>query len=283
MKNQFWFIRNNRYSFLLLYSKIFCNMRSLVSLTSFLFFLVFCNVSLVSCTNGSFVGKNERDTVYIHDTIYKCNPIASADTFTYNIPCKIVNIHPELDGKAIMFFWLHGGVRDLRFHDFYRENHFTWSQTDETIAHYLDSAKIKAVFMMPLCSKANKMEYVNWLDCAEDIRHIVDEYAQNGIVDRNRVYVGGSSDGGVGAWDYAAFHGDLFAAAMALSCPYPRNTNIPVFWSNTGSESDMTATVNQMNANGCRITYHYYPQYRHGGDGYEISHEYLSQFFSQVK
>ena len=32
--------------------------------------------------------------------------------FTYNVPCRVVNINTEKPGKAIVLLWLHGGVHD---------------------------------------------------------------------------------------------------------------------------------------------------------------------------
>ena len=41
--------------------------------------------------------------------------------FIYNVPCKVVNIHQELDGQSILFLWLHGGVHDVAKHDLFVE------------------------------------------------------------------------------------------------------------------------------------------------------------------
>ena len=45
--------------------------------------------------------------------------------FIYNLPCKVVNIHQEKEGKSILFLWLHGGVHDTAKHNL----HLTYFQS----------------------------------------------------------------------------------------------------------------------------------------------------------
>ena len=236
--------------------------------------LLFSLVFYTSCTsNNSSSEISRNDTIYVHDTI------STGGSFIYNLPCKVEYIHPEKSGKAILVFWLHGGVRHQDWHDFSAENHMTWVKADEYIINYLKQAKEKAVFIIPICHKANKKDCVAWIDCAYDIKQIIDDYVNNGIVDKNRVYIIGSSDGGAGVWDLAEQHGDWFAAGMPLSCSRARKTSIPMYWHSTQSEGDQTAQAKSLNSMGCKIEYEYHPDVSHGGD--EIACKDLSKLLSQ--
>ena len=223
--------------------------------------------------------KTSEATKVAHDTIYvKTFPDIE---FTYNLPCKVHNINTELPGKAILVFWLHGGVRHQDWHDFSAENHMAWVKADEYIISYLEQAKEKAVFIIPICHKANKKDCVAWIDCAYDFKQMIDDYVNNELVDRNRVYIIGSSDGGAGVWDLAEQHGDWFAAGMPLSCSRARKTSIPMYWHSTQSEGDQTAQASNLNSHGCKIEYEYHPDVSHGGD--EIACQDLSRLLSHIK
>ena len=82
------------------------------------------------------------DTVYIHDTI-KTMPEGE---FVYNLPCKVVNIHQEQEGKSLLFVWLHGGVRDRQRHDLLDStpidcsSHLDCCAADDSVLNYQHSA-----------------------------------------------------------------------------------------------------------------------------------------------
>ena len=61
--------------------------------------------------------------------------------FTYNVPCRVVNINTEKPGKAIVLLWLHGGVHDYKKHDFFSFNHLDCVDADERILEYLKDSK----------------------------------------------------------------------------------------------------------------------------------------------
>ncbi len=204
--------------------------------------------------------------------------------FTYNLPCKVININTEKPGKAILWLWLHGGVHDRPKHDiFYHPNHFDCCDADEYIIKYLKDNGIKAIGLMPVCYKANLPNTIKWIDCYDDVKHIIDDYADKGLIDTTRIYVTGSSDGGRGAWDYAEQHPEMFAAAISMSCSSPRKVDIPVYFFNTKSEIDCTNEVEELIKQGVKVKYKYCPQYKHGGDAAECTPELLKEFFSQKK
>lgn len=51
-----------------------------------------------------------QETMYVHDTIR----VLPEGESTYNLPCKVVNIHQEKEGISILFIWLYGGVYDCK-------------------------------------------------------------------------------------------------------------------------------------------------------------------------
>lgn len=235
----------------------------------------------VSCQNCR-IGKNGtgRDTVFVHDTIM------TAGVFTYNLPCKVEYIHPEQKGKAIMVFWLHGGVHDQRSHDLLSDyNHIDRYRNVgyNGIRTYLQMSCTKAVFLVPICHKAVSPSCVSWIDCAYDIKHIIDDYVAKGIADADRVYLLGSSDGGSGIWDLVEQHGDWFAAAMPMSCSRVRMTKVPIYFHNTSSDGDVSAYVDAVKAQGANITYQHHPKLRHGQDEKYCDMEHLMQLFSHVR
>ena len=117
----------------------------------------------------------------------------------------------------------------------------------------------------------------------DDVKHIIDDYADKGLIDTNRIYVTGSSDGGRGAWDYAQMHPDVFAAAISMSCSSPRPVSIPVYFFSTASEGDCTARVDELVKQGVDIKYKYCPDQKHGGDAIECTPELLKEFFAHTK
>ena len=211
------------------------------------------------------------------------NVVLPAGEFTYNLPCRVVNINPEKSGKAIVLLWLHGGVHDYKLHDFFSFNHLDCCKADEMIVDYLKDNGIKAIALFPVCHKSNNPNAVAWKDCYDDIKHIIDDYANKGLIDTKRIYVTGSSDGGVGAWDFAEQHPEMFAAAISMSCSSPRKVDIPVYFFNTRSERDCTAKVEELVKQGVKVKYKYCPQYKHGGDAEECTPALLKEFFSHKK
>jgi dienelactone hydrolase len=147
----------------------------------------------------------------------------------------------------------------------------------------LKESGTKAVALFPVCYKANLTETIRWTDCYNDVKHIIDDYANKGLIDTTRIYVTGSSDGGRGAWDYAEMHPDVFAAAISMSCSSPRPVSIPVYFFSTASEGDCTARVDELVEQGINIKYKYCPDQKHGGDAIECTPELLKEFFSHTK
>lgn len=203
--------------------------------------------------------------------------------FTYNVPCRVININQDKPGKSIVLLWLHGGVRDIAKHNFFAFNHIDCVDADERIVKYLKESGTKAIALFPVCHKSWQKEPVAWRDCYDDVKHIIDDYINKGLVDEKRIYVTGSSDGGVGTWDYAEKHPEMFAAAISMSCSSPRKVDIPIYFFNTRSEKDCTAKVEELVKQGVNVKYKYCPQYKHGGDAAECTPELLKEFFSHTK
>lgn len=203
--------------------------------------------------------------------------------FIYNLPCKVVNIHQEKKGKSILLLWLHGGVHDTAKHSLMKFNHLDCCAADDSILNYLENEGIKAIALLPVCHKADSAAPVAWIDCYEDIMKMIDDYASKGLIDTDRIYVTGSSDGGVGTWDFVENHGEQFAAAIAMSCGRPRKTPIPVYFFNTRSERDCTEQVKVLTDQGYPITYKRCADQKHGGDAAECTKQFLDRFFSHTR
>lgn len=203
--------------------------------------------------------------------------------FTYNLPCRVVHINADKPGKAIVWLWLHGGVRDYKKHDFFEFNHLDCCDADEIILKYLKDNGIKAIALFPVCHKANNPEPVTWIDCYDDVKHIINDYVNKGLVDTKRIYVTGSSDGGRGTWDYAEHHPEMFAAAIAMSCSEPRKVDIPIYFFGTSDETDRSEEIARLIEQGVNAKYKYCPEYKHGGDAAECTPKLLQEFFSYTK
>lgn len=211
--------------------------------------------------------------------------LAAVDTFTYNLPCQVINIHPELPGKAVLLLWLHGGVHDRKIHSYFTHpNHWDNCAADDSIIGYLSGHGMKAVALLPMCHRADAEGCIAWRDCWPDVKVMIDEYVRRGLVDEKRIYVAGSSDGGRGTWDYAADHPEVFAAAISMSCSEPRMVSIPVYFFGTASESDCTAEVARLQGEGATIVrYEYCKEFRHGGDAARCDTTLLAEFFGISK
>ena len=194
--------------------------------------------------------------------------------FVYNLPCKVINIHMEKPGKAVLFLWLHGGVKDRKKHDLFQLNHLDCCEADDMIVDYLRRRGIKAVALFPICHRAVNPECVAWRDVWPDVKRMLDDYVDKEIVDPQRIYVAGSSDGGRGTWDLTTMHPEVFASAIAMSCEGPRYTTVPTFFYNTSSEEDCTAEVESLQRQGSNIlVYKFGADYKHGDDAAECTDE----------
>lgn len=247
------------------------NIMKIESKYSFVICLFFVSMCFISACDNKKIEPNQD-----HDTIV----VMPNGEFTYNLPCKVVNINQETEGKSLLFIWLHGGVCDRSLHDFVGFNHLQCSSADDSVLNYLQGKGLKSVVLFPICHKAEIVNCVTWKECYADVKNIIDDYVNKGIVDPERIYLAGSSDGGDGTWDFLEINEKLFAAAMPMSCGNPRKASIPVYFFNTKSEPDCTDKVNLLNNDGCKIEYKYCPQYEHGGDGAECTHEFLDRFFA---
>lgn len=227
----------------------------------------------MSCDKSGGKADNGKDTVYVEI------PILPSGDYTFNMPCQITSIHGEKEGKAWLVLWLHGGVALKDRIDFQRANlhHLNCSSADDSIMNYLKKNDIKSLVLKPMCVRRN------WADCDEDVINIVRGFVEKGIIDEQRIYVAGSSDGGVGSWHFASKYGDIFAAAISLSNASAKPATIPVYWQTTDGEGDRTAVANQLNADGGKVIYQHNPGYWHAKDEWNMTMEYLGSVFSNHK
>ena len=239
---------------------------------------------ILACTDG---GKRLLDdgtsgmcdTVYIHDTL---GGNANGE-YVYNLPCKVVNIHQEKEGKSLLFIWLHGGVKDRTMHDLFEMNHLDCCAADDSVLNYLHEKDMKAIALFPICHKAEKSNCVAWRDCYNDVMRTIRDLVDKGLVDRKRIYLAGSSDGGTGTWDFLQISEQVFAAAMPMSCGNPKRATVPVYFFNTQAEPDCTSQVQSLNKQGSNITYKHSSAKWHGRDDIEVTHDFLDRFFSNIK
>jgi len=241
-------------------------------------------IILTGCNNKdgkNYLSNRSVKIVYVHDTI--TNTAMPEGEFVYNLPCKVVNIHQELEGKSLLFIWLHGGVKDRSMHDLFEKNHLDCCGADDSVLNYLKKENLKAIALFPICHKAENGQCVAWRDCYGDVMKMIRDLVDKGIVDRNRIYLAGSSDGGTGTWDFLQMSEHVFAAAMPMSCGNPRKTTIPVYFFNTGREPDCTSQVESLNKCGSNIAYKRCAERWHGGDDVECTHEFLDRLFLNQK
>lgn len=200
--------------------------------------------------------------------------------FIFNLPCKVIGINQDKPGRSIMFLWLHGGVSDVPKHSFFEFNHLDCVAADDSIVNYLTRKGMKAIALFPVCHQASVEHAVTWYDCYSDVKAIMDSFIDKGLVDTDRIYLAGSSDGGVGTWDFVEHYPDYFAVAISQSCSRPHKTTVPVYFFNTRSESDATEAVKELTDQGCPIYYKRCPDVGHGGDSRECTEEFLDKYFS---
>ena len=251
---------------------IFVTNNSKLYIMKFLFLAISMLLMAACCNNHQESCDNKKTEVVLPE-----------GEFTYNLPCRVVHINADKPGKAIVWLWLHGGVRDYKKHDFFEFNHLDCCDADEIILKYLKDNGIKAIALFPVCHKANNPEPVTWIDCYDDVKHIINDYVNKGLVDTKRIYVTGSSDGGRGTWDYAEHHPEMFAAAIAMSCSEPRKVDIPIYFFGTSDETDRSEEIARLIEQGVNVKYKYCLEYKHGGDAAECTPELLQEFFSYTK
>ena len=209
----------------------------------------------------------------------------TAGEYIYNIPCKVYVIHPELEGKALLMLWLHGGVHaPARFTLLDSTSATNYTTAPDRMKDYFERTNTKAIMLLPICKKADTQSLQTWPDCWVDVKTMIDGYVNKGIVDKTRIYVSGSSDGGTGTWQYVAQHPDVFAAGIALSSSLcQENTTLPVFWFTTVTEGDQTEKANQLKAQGSIVQYKYCGDVKHGGDDRQITDSLLDTLLTIKK
>ena len=209
----------------------------------------------------------------------------TAGEYIYNIPCKVIVVHPELEGKALLMLWLHGGVHTPKAFTLLDSTSCSrYTTVPDTMKSYFERTGTKAIMLLPVCKHANTTDLQTWPDCWVDVKTMIDAYVDKGLVDKSRIYVSGSSDGGTGTWQYVAQHPDVFAAGIALSSSrYQENTTIPVWWFTTADEADCTEKAKQLKASGIQVEYKHCGDAKHGGDQREITDELMDKLLSIKK
>ena len=237
---------------------------------------------MIACKNERV--QQESDYVVVHDTIRDTVNISPPLSFTFNLPCKLECFNVDEPGKARLVVLLHGGVADKARHTFLgRSSHLDYVRNHEIICDYLKTSDTKSIFLAPICHKAELNHCVQWADCANDVKRMIDDLVNGGFVDESQIYLTGGSDGGVGTWELAKRFPNLFAAIMPMSCGLSYNLNVPVYWQSTRSEGDYTSRANTLNSNGANIHYRYHGDVGHGIDCNRIDRALLDEFFSNKR
>jgi len=222
----------------------------------------------------------EPERVVVHDTI-RDTICTLPPSLTLNLPCKLECFNVEKTGKARLVVLLHGGVGDKRRHSLLGEQcHLDYVRNDEIICDYLESSGRKSIFLAPVCHKAELNHCVQWDDCANDVKRMIDDLVNAGLVDERQIYLTGGSDGGVGTWNLAKRFPELFAAIMPMSCGLSYELKIPVYWHSTRSEGDFSNRAQTLNSRGANIHYRYHGDVGHGMDCNRIDNVLLDAFFA---
>ena len=162
-------------------------------------------------------------------------------------------------------------------------NHMDCCAADDSVLNYLREKNMKAIALFPICHKAEVGNCVTWKDCYGDVMRMIRDYVDKGIVDRDRIFLAGSSDGGTGTWDFLQMSEHIFAAAMPMSCGNPRRATIPVYFFNTQQEPDCTHLVRELNQQGSTIEYKRSSARWHGRDDIECTQLFLDRFFTNSR
>ena len=199
-----------------------------------LYILLACLVA--SCGSSHYNSKNNATKATIYDQ--------TNGTFIYNLPCKVTNIHQEKPGKSILLLWLHGGVHDKTLHDLSKFNHLDCCNADDSLLTYLENKGMKAIVLMPVCHKAALDHSVDWKQCYDDVKAIMDDLINKQLVDTNRIYLVGYSYGGDGAYALACHYPGTFAAVLTIASvtPHPEyvSREHPGSWWNVSNCAEYT-------------------------------------------
>lgn len=127
-----------------------------------------------------------------------------------NVPLvyRKAEIFHSLQEKAALVIYLHGGSS--------KGNDNTTQMKEsaiDSISNYLTSRKINSVVLVPQCPSDR-----SWGGAMnEALKALIDEYAFDGTIDTNRIYIMGGSMGGSGTWNMVSSYPNLFAAAMPVA------------------------------------------------------------------
>ena len=143
------------------------------------------------------------------------------------LPYKEAAFHQDMPGQSILVLYLH--PRQARGHNNEtQENVLAYRQ----LAHYLDSAGVKAVLLAPQCEESRHWnEYSSPLGkyLSDVVKDFLDEYiAGHANIDPTRIYALGESFGASGVWRLVTDYTNYFAAAMPAVCS-PKLDNLKRF------------------------------------------------------
>lgn len=143
------------------------------------------------------------------------------------LPYTEAAYHQDKPGQSMLVLYLH--PRQARGHN---------NDTQQTVkayrqlAHYLDSAGVKAVLVAPQCEESRHWnEYSAPLGkyMSDVVKDFLDDYVANHTdIDPSRIFALGESFGASGVWRLVTDYPNYFAAAMPAVCS-PKLDNLKRF------------------------------------------------------
>ena len=128
-------------------------------------------------------------------------------------------------GKPSLVVYLHGGSSKGN------DNEIQMREAGiDSIANYLESRQIKATYLVPQCPSDK-----SWGGPMLGVlKALIDKYVDDGIVDKNSLYIFGGSMGGTGTWSMLSAYPGLFTAAMPVAgnpskCDVDNVASTPVY------------------------------------------------------
>lgn len=112
------------------------------------------------------------------------------------------------DGQTALVIYLHGGSSKGD------DNETQMKEAGiDSIANYLEKKNMNAIYIVPQCPSDK-----SWGGPMLGVlKSLIDKYVEEGMVDKEHMYIFGGSMGGTGTWSMLSAYPGLFAAAMPVA------------------------------------------------------------------